>query len=484
MNKTLSHGSQDFDCSAYLSHGLQWPAKEVRKGFGWTRPSTGIPIIRECNTQYAQHQTESVKVRDWGVLLQEEMSAVSHQGKGKLFQRDISPYGKEKIVEKNPEKQYYETEYTTLVKFMDEEEITVPPPSMFADKREEIQRISLVVDEALGCQSYNSNWYYNRHAHGHMAEDRQAQGYMAEDRPAHGYMGDDRQAHGYMVYDLENEVDLKALETPRTGGGELLNPNTPSYDYLEPKATCQYFAKDVAIKAIETPRATEGVMSPRGFQNFVKEQLVGFGDIQEKKDGELKKRRLCRHFVKGFCLRGEACEFLHDASIFCTDDQKVFLGGLPLDMTPEILKDKLEKLGLTVLNRPKMMRGFTPQVCLGSVEQALSLIEERFIYIDEHRVDVRPYQDREQLRQGLPNIVKRSVFLGGLPENTTGEMIVDDLQRLDVKVVNFPVVKNGYAPRVVLESLEDAKMLVLLKRVMVNDTAVDVRPYVNFRKRY
>jgi len=130
------------------------------------------------------------------------------------------------------------------------------------------------------------------------------------------------------------------------------------------------------------------------------------------------------------------------------------------------------------------MRGFTPQVCLDSVKVAEKLINQRFIFIDDSRVDVRPYQDKDQLRKGLPSVVKRSVFLGGLPEGTTGEMIIEDLQRLDVKVVDIPVVKDGYAPRVVLGSVEHAKMLVSLKRVMVNANAVDVRPYVNFRKRY
>jgi len=465
MNNILSHGSQDFDCSAYLSHGLQWPAKEVRTGCDKTITRTGIQNTRECNAQYIKHKTETAKVRDWGVLLKEEMSALNQQGKVTLLQKDISPIFRDKtIVNNSVEKQYYESEYTTLLKWMDEEEIIVPPPSMFADKREEIQRISLVADKALDFQSYDSSYHYNR--------------------PAHESIGKDRQVHRYLGENFENRVALKAVEKPGILDREVLNSNVRNYDCLELNATCEDIAKEVAIKAIETPRSNVvGVMSPRGFQNFVEEQLVGFGESCTKKDGELKKR-LCRHFVKGFCLRGESCEFLHDASIFCPDEQKVFLGGLPLHMTPGILKDKLEMQGLTVLNRPKIMRGFSPQVCLGSVEQAEMLIAKRFLYIDEHRVDVRPYQDREQLRQGLPSIVKRSVFLGGLPENTTSEMIMDDLQRLDVKVLNFPVVKNGYAPRVVLESLEDAKMLVSLKRVMVNGTAVDVRPYVNFRKRY
>jgi len=80
--------------------------------------------------------------------------------------------------------------------------------------------------------------------------------------------------------------------------------------------------------------------------------------------------------------------------------------------------------------------------------------------------------------------VKRSVFLGGLKESTTAEMIIRDIQKLDVKVVEHPIVKSGYAPRVVLGSVEGAKMLVSLKRVLVNGTVVDVRPYVDSKKRF
>jgi len=452
---TLSHENNDFDCSAYLSHGLRWSVNGVQNDFVGSKSNCRIQNMRENNPQYAkQYTTESFTVRDWGVLLQEEMSTVAQKKKGALLQKDISQiFGNDK--NEFLEKDYYASAYKSLLKWMDEEEIVVPPPSMFADQREEIQKISLVVDETLGSESYNSN-----------------------------YQCYDRQTHRYMGEDLANEVTINAIETPQTPGCEVLNTNVYDYNCLERNANCEDLEREVAIEAYETPQSPAGVMSPGGFQDFVKQQLVGFGESENKKDVEIRKRRLCRHFVKGFCSRGESCEFLHDPSIFCSDEQKVFLGGLPCNITPEILKAKLEDQGLTVLNRPKIMRGFTPQVCLGSIEQAEKLIASRFLYIDEHRVDVRPYQDREQLRKGLPSVVKRSVFLGGLPESTTGEMIINDLRRLDVKVVNFPVLKNGYAPRVVLESLEHAKMLVSLKRVIVNGTVVDVRPYVNFRKRY
>jgi len=451
---TLSHESNDFDCSAYLSHGLRWSVNGLQNDFVGTKSNNRIQNMCEINPQYVKHYTsESSTVRDWGVLLQEEMSTVAQKEKGALLQKDISQiFGNEKN-EKFLEKDYYASAYKTLVKWMDEEEIVIPPPSMFADQRKEIKR--LVADETLGSKSYN----FDHHCY-------------------------NRQTHGYMAKDLANEVAINAIETPQTPGSQVLSTNVYDYKSLEHNENCENLEREVAIKAYETPQSPAGVMSPGGFQDFVKQQLVGFGESENRKDVEIRKRRLCRHFVKGFCSRGESCEFLHDPSIFCSDEQKVFLGGLPCNITPEILKAKLEDQGLTVLNRPKIMRGFTPQVCLGSIEQAEKLIASRFLYIDEHRVDVRPYQDREQLRKGLPSVVKRSIFLGGLPESTTGERIIDDLRRLDVKVVNFPVVKNGYAPRVVLETLEHAKMLVSLKRVIINGTVVDVRPYVNFRKRY
>lgn len=453
MSKATSHEKNDFDCSAYLSHGLQWPINEYQKwvscsksNIGARNPNVSLPKFNN------QCDTESVTVRDWRELLQEEMNNGMWKERTTLRQKDKNPiFRKEKKAGKFQEKQqYYESEYNNLLKWMDEEEIIVPPPSMFADKREEIQRLSMVAEEALGCRnSYKSYPSCNN-----------------------------RQKHNYMYENLANEVAFKAIESPRT-------PVAENYDGQESSGTYEDLAKEVAIKAIETPRTPPGAINTGEFQNFVEEQLVGFGDnFDKKRDTDVRKRRLCRHFVKGFCIRADSCEFLHDPSIFCTDDQKVFLGGLPLHMTPAILKAKLKEQDLTVLNTPRIMRGFTPQVCLGSVEEAEKMIAKRCIYIDNHRVDVRPFQDREQLRQGLPSIVKRSVFLGGLPENTTGEMIVADLQRLDIKVANFPVVKNGYVPRVVLGSVEHAKMLVSLKKVKVNNTAVDVRPYVNFRKRY
>jgi len=213
--------------------------------------------------------------------------------------------------------------------------------------------------------------------------------------------------------------------------------------------------------------------------------LVGFGGNENHQNQyeASQRRRLCRHFKKGYCIRGRSCQFLHEPCISYTDEQKVFLGGLPLHVTPEMLKSELQKQGITILNEPRIMPGLTSEVCLGSVEEAEKLISRRFIFVDHNRLDVRPYQNREQLRKRVASVVQRSVFLGGLPYNTTGDMIIADLKRLDIKVVDPPIIKNGFAPRVVLESTDNAKMLVSLKRVIVNGTVVDVRPYVACKKR-
>jgi len=396
MSKSFSQNlgeSHGFDCSAFLGHKLQWPSNDCRNMLDWYSGSSACEYFST-----KEREIKTVTNRDWrGGAIPQQRSQ------------------KEKSPENYLEEQYYANEYKTLVDWMDEGADIIPAPSQLADKREEIQKLSVLAEMVFG-------------------------------------------------------------EVPTTG--------QPCWDRYESVSGCEDLANEIAINAIETPREVIQTSS-EGFQNFLEEQLVGFGDMpKQTKEGVIRKRRLCRHFVKGFCLRGSACAFLHDPSIFCCDEQKVFLGGLPLHLTPQLLKTKLEEYGMTVLNKPRIMRGFTPQVCLGSVEEAERLVAQQYIYIGDQRVDVRPYQEEDKLRQTFPSVVKRSVFLGGLPEDTTGEMIMTDMERLDIKVEAFPIVKVGYAPRVVLASLKDAKMLVALKRVVVNGTVVDVRPYVNFRKRY
>jgi len=228
------------------------------------------------------------------------------------------------------------------------------------------------------------------------------------------------------------------------------------------------------------------------YQNMVDESMQEFGenrtdslstDDSNSSENYGRKRRLCRHFLKGYCNRGNACDFLHDLSIFCPISQKVFLGGLPAHITEFTLRQKLAQQGYNVINRPKVLRGFTPQVCMGSVEEAQELIAKGSILIDGSFVDVRAYGDYTtcDIERMRPEEIKRSVFLGGLSKGTTSQIIIDDLEKMDVKVVNKPLIKNGFTPKVTLATIKESNMLIKLKRVSINNTLVDVRPYINLK---
>jgi len=194
------------------------------------------------------------------------------------------------------------------------------------------------------------------------------------------------------------------------------------------------------------------------------------------------KSRHCRHFLKGHCERGESCGFRHDYSVFCTDLQKVFLGGLPSHLTASLLRKKLAEQGYTVLNNPKIIRWFSPQVCLGSVEEAQKLVENGNIVIDGSVIRVRPFEAfTRDNKKKLPDEVERSVFLGGLAADTTAEMIRDELGKMGLVVVNIPELKSGYSPQVALQTFEQARRLLKLMRVEINGSLVSVRPFANIR---
>jgi len=209
-------------------------------------------------------------------------------------------------------------------------------------------------------------------------------------------------------------------------------------------------------------------------------------DAKQEQDNFEGKRRLCRHFLKGRCNRGKSCDFLHDESIFCSDEQKVFLGGLPTHITDKELRDALRKQGYTVLNKPKVLQGFSPQICLGSVQEAQSMIKRGNVMIEGEFVDVRPYEAfaKDNVKIGSEEETKRSVFLGGLSSSTTGWMIKKRLAALGFVTANHPVVKSGFAPQVMLESAEQARRLVKLKNIKINKSTVEVRPYSRYRVKF
>lgn len=190
-----------------------------------------------------------------------------------------------------------------------------------------------------------------------------------------------------------------------------------------------------------------------------------------------KKNRHCRHFLKGFCQRGDTCGFIHDSSIFCVDQQKVFLDCVPEHFTAIQLAQKLSALGYNILNIPKVLKGISLRVCLKSVDEAQRLILQGSFILDGICIKVRPFKS-------VACAGRCSVFLGGLADGTTVGMIRKELEQFGVKIVNKPIIKSGFSPQVTLRSAKETQKLIQLAKIIINGVLVSIRPYVNIRKHF
>jgi len=167
------------------------------------------------------------------------------------------------------------------------------------------------------------------------------------------------------------------------------------------------------------------------------------------------------------------------------DDQRVFLGGLPIGITERTVRQNLAALGYKVLKRPKILHGFAPEVWMKTVEQAKDLVEKGTVVIEGLEVEVRPYNSLTKLSElkKLPNVGKRSVFIGGMSADTTTKQLQDALSEMGMKVINYPVIKHGFARQVILDTISQAKTLIKMKQLQVDGTIVDVRPFINQKRR-
>jgi len=167
------------------------------------------------------------------------------------------------------------------------------------------------------------------------------------------------------------------------------------------------------------------------------------------------------------------------------DAQRVFLGGLPIGITERMLREHLAALGYKVLKRPKIMHGFAPEVWMKTVDQAKDLISKGVITIDGLQVEVRPYNSLTKLSvlKKLPNVGRRSVFIGGLPVGTTTKNLLDVLVEIGMKVINYPVIKHGFARQVILDTISQAQSLIIMKKLKVKGAFADIRPFVNQKRR-
>jgi len=169
------------------------------------------------------------------------------------------------------------------------------------------------------------------------------------------------------------------------------------------------------------------------------------------------------------------------------DDRKIFLGGLPLGTNEKTLREEMAAQGYKVLKRPKIIRGFAPEVMMRSVEEAKELVDKGVVNILGVEAEVRSFNsyNKRSKSKKIPNIERRSVFLGGLSQGTKVKDILGAMKELNLRVVNYPVIKFGFSPQVIFQTVSQAQQLIRMKRVYVNGKLVDVRPFTHqhFRKK-
>jgi len=231
-----------------------------------------------------------------------------------------------------------------------------------------------------------------------------------------------------------------------------------SSDNQKPFVTVQNQRKTIIPKMQPNERRGHGKKAAHG---VVKPLPTASSTIMHKKS----KAKHCTTFSKG--------------------EQRVFLGGLPVGMTERTLRQQLAAQGYKVLKRPKILRGFAPEVLMRSAQEAKELVELGTIMINGVKVEVRPFNSlmKQSESRKIPNIKKRSIFLGGLSDCTTAKDIQEALAEMGVNVVNYPVVKFGFSRQVILETVRQATALIEKKKILINGTLVDVRPFLRQQSR-
>jgi len=282
--------------------------------------------------------------------------------------------------------------------------------------------------------------------------------------------------------EFEEELRLgKTLEQPE---GDFRMSNTSEGDS---SMDCIPDGDFMKSSAPEEDLRMGGTWDENFRQAFATSTVRPLNDITEQQDpGNATKRAnvsVCRHFTKGWCRQGDTCSFQHIAESSHPDTQKVFLGGLPHSITPAMLLQQLRQQGYKVVNVPTIFRGFSPQVCLSSTEEAMKMLQQGNIMISGCTIDVRPYKastKKERDRQLDTN--NRSIFLGGLPSSVTLQIIRAEMEKLGMKVTNRPLIKAGFIPKLTLASSQQALELVAKGAIDINGATVSVRPYVSKNK--
>jgi len=279
--------------------------------------------------------------------------------------------------------------------------------------------------------------------------------------------------------------------------------NPLQHDHMNGNIYPVYSPKENNVKNMFVMSASQTNINPcnlhrykeKTLTNFYQEELLnwevtneegGEKDVHTKKvekDVHTKKvdkysNKPCWHFLRGYCERGDSCRFQHRFTDADYQSQKVFLSGLPSNITELSLRKQLSDLGYNVVNKLLSLHKSWPRICLGSPQEAQMLFQRGKISISGHTVEVRPWHEvATKKRDRVAEITQRSVFLGGIPKGVTGKMIRARLEKLDAKVLKLSQVRRGFCPKVTLATAQQAFSLVSAGKIEIMGKLVEVRPY-------
>jgi hypothetical protein len=198
---------------------------------------------------------------------------------------------------------------------------------------------------------------------------------------------------------------------------------------------------------------------------------------QERIAAKAERTKLCKHFLLGCCPHGDKCTYTHDISVMKSDEQKVFIGGIPGNCTSRQLINAIEKVGFKVLNIPKCHpSGFAPKVCLESVEHAKELLKIARIEIEGCTADVRKFSDSRS-----NNVDNMCVVVSGLPEGTSGRDLMEGLESAGFLIERSPLVQAGetVCQRCEMATVEQADVLVALSEISMFGTTLSFSKYAS-----
>jgi len=201
---------------------------------------------------------------------------------------------------------------------------------------------------------------------------------------------------------------------------------------------------------------------------------------QERIAAQATRTRLCKHFLLGCCPHDDRCTYTHDISVMKPDEQKVFIGGIPGDCTSRQLVAAIEAVGFKVLNIPKCHpSGFSPKVCLESVEHAKQLLKIARIDVSGSTADVRKFADSRSANRD-----NMCVVVSGLPEGTSGRELMDGLENAGFLIERSPLVNAGetVCTRCEMATVEQADALVAIGEIQCLNSTLSFTQFAEIDK--